>query len=322
MKYLLTFVLVVALVKSYGQNLVPNPSFEDTVACPYGLNQAYKAVGWSSYRDTPDYFNACANNLPSLYKPGVPLNTVGFQYAASGNAYCGLLTDGYGINCNSPIVSYAYREFIGSRLITPLVVGNTYFISMKVSLAEGSNCATNNIGVLFSTSAYNDSSCAPINNYAHVRSNAIISDSVNWVVVSDSFIADSAYQYIIIGNFYDDEQTDSIISTSICNAYYYIDDVCVSADSSECDLQPVNIDHPSSSGINIFPNPASNTINLNLNINKPFRCFLLTLSEKQVRTFETSGKGLIDVSDIPSGMYILEINFENQSHFFKQIIIH
>lgn len=59
-------------------NLVPNPSFEDTVSCPNYANQIDKAVGWHASRNTPDYFNGC-DWLTS--NQSVPNNFRGYQYA-------------------------------------------------------------------------------------------------------------------------------------------------------------------------------------------------------------------------------------------------
>ncbi|MBK5286545.1 MAG: hypothetical protein JJE25_14195 [Bacteroidia bacterium] len=57
------FLLVIACIAKpsfvLAQNLVTNPSFEDTVACPFGASQLNFATGWSSYWGTPDYFNLC-----------------------------------------------------------------------------------------------------------------------------------------------------------------------------------------------------------------------------------------------------------------------
>ena len=49
-------------LNGYGQNLVPNPSFEDTAYCVSGPTQVQAALGWESYADSPDYFNPCTSN--------------------------------------------------------------------------------------------------------------------------------------------------------------------------------------------------------------------------------------------------------------------
>lgn len=63
---------------------------------------------------------------------------------------------------------------------------------------------------------------------------AIVTDSLNWVRIFGSFTADSAYEFIVIGNFFDDVNTDTLIMNgdSICYfSYYFLDDVCISTDS-------------------------------------------------------------------------------------------
>src|SRR5262249_45922638 len=108
--------------------------------------------------------------------------------------------------------------------------------------------AINNLGVLFSTRPYcvvyddtflnicvlNDD--APLTNFAHVYSTQIIDDTVKWKTIEGSFIADSAYEYIIVGNVYDFAHTSYRAFRIDPNhfPYYYVDDVCVSEDSFTC----------------------------------------------------------------------------------------
>lgn len=99
--------------------------------------------------------------------------------------------------------------------------------------------ASNKIGVLFTNDEYESlSNPAPLPaNFAHFYSNTIITDTLDWTIISGSFIADSAYKYIMIGNFFDNNQTayltvlDSLLGEC---SYYFIDDVCVSTDSLTC----------------------------------------------------------------------------------------
>ena len=64
-------------ISAFAQNLVPNPSFEDYCSCPDNSGQVYRAIGWTSFGNSSDYFNCCA-------PPGaqsVPLNPSGYQCA-------------------------------------------------------------------------------------------------------------------------------------------------------------------------------------------------------------------------------------------------
>ena len=107
MKKICIYMLLLVSKSLFGQNLVNNWSFEDTVACPMGATQISKATGWDSYKLTPDYFNYC-----NTTQVGVPSNFNGYQYARTGNAYAGFVSFAYyGTN---------YREIFGSKLIQQL----------------------------------------------------------------------------------------------------------------------------------------------------------------------------------------------------------
>ena len=68
------------------QNLVPNPSFEDTMHCPNGTNDPGAVSLWYNPSGaSPDYYNVCSTN-----GGGVPWNDWGYQYAQEGHAYIGL----------------------------------------------------------------------------------------------------------------------------------------------------------------------------------------------------------------------------------------
>lgn len=326
MKHLLLLFFLCVTLFAQAQNLVPNPSFEDTVTlsgfgnCPtfygyHGYDPVKIAKGWSSFGQTPDYFNSCDKNSGLPPFAGVPANPDGYQRAATGNAYCG-------------IYIYAkpnYREFVGSRLIASLSVGTKYYVSLKVSLANLSNCASNNIGVLFSTVPYNDSFSAPIKNFSQVHSALIISDTLNWKIIKGTFIADSAFSYVIVGNFFEDSFTDTTVVGSVYPgnpgfAFYYVDDICVTKDSLGCDLDAKSTNYFSNDEIKIYPNPASDKIFVNSNKYRELECFLFNSLGERIKIIKNDS--VIDATVLPNGIYFLEIKREHQLIFKKQIIIH
>jgi hypothetical protein len=74
------------------------------------------------------------------------------------------------------------------------------------------NCsASNNIGVRFTTKPYSASFPPPINNTATLNTDTIVKDTLNWILLSWNFTADSAYNYIYIGNFFDNAHTDTVV---------------------------------------------------------------------------------------------------------------
>ncbi|MCB0771743.1 MAG: T9SS type A sorting domain-containing protein [Flavobacteriales bacterium] len=230
-----------ALPRCEAQNLVPNPSFELTDTCPNTccFNVGDRPLYWNRWDQSPDYFNACAGSLGGIDTlMDVPWNGWSWQYAYHGDAYVGM-------SCFEP---GDFRELVGAPLIEPLVLGQTYYVSYRVNLAtEGSHWearwACNNQGVLFTMDEHiwsGQTGSGPEftpRNYAHVNNPTIITDTANWTLVSGSFVADSAYRYIVLGNFFDDALTDTIHFTPgqpSLAAYYLYDAICVSPTPGEC----------------------------------------------------------------------------------------
>ena len=89
-KHIGIFFILSLSFRTFAQgDLVINPSYEQMDTCPNSLDQARFALGWSSYKQSPDYYNSCAgiNSIAS-----VPSIVAGFQIAYSGNGYIGLQT--------------------------------------------------------------------------------------------------------------------------------------------------------------------------------------------------------------------------------------
>lgn len=256
----LLFVIVIGS-SVQAQNLVPNHSFEQADTCWHFSGFYYPQDGpldWFSGGESPDYFQACGG-YGAVYSQ--PLNYVGFQYPQDGADYVGILT-----YATSP---YPTREFLMVELNTSLTVGQTYYVSFYANVAWNSNTqypyvwmASNNVGALFTMQSRQweqDDPLPAMVNHAQVYSPWIIEDTVAWTLVSGSFVADSAYHYLMIGNHFDNAHTDAVAVGSSINppsAYLFIDNVCVTSDPDGC---------PSTSGIpvtaegavELFPNPAS-----------------------------------------------------------------
>lgn len=247
MKTLKTVLLFLTLGLGHSQaqiNLVPNPSFEDYLSCSDLTSQPYNAVGWFSGRESPDYFNICdtLNNTGSN-NVGIPHNCFGFQNPFDGNAYMGI-----GVYSGLSNPPSDYREYICSKLTSSLNIGNKYYLSLMVSLTQGDistvtfKYACNNIGILFTMDSLKENMpllYPSIPNFAHLHASSIISDTMNWINVCGEFIADSAYNYINIGNFFSDTATQSINYFTTGNdnyAYYYIDNIIVTEDSIACNI--------------------------------------------------------------------------------------
>ena len=326
------FVWLLSFGSAVGQNLVPNPSFEEHTGCPDADNQVHYAVGWDSYCLTPDYFNACS---PSPHY-SVPSNLYGngsYQPAADGEAYCGFFAQWKWPSYTN------VREHIGAQLLSPLVSGKEYHVSIKVSLAyNGASmvCACSHIGVKFSTvshEVYGDTVTSPlVNNHAHIYTTSVITDTVNWVTVSGSFVADSAYEYVVIGNFFTDDMVDTFLlvpSYPFCYAYYYLDEVCVSEDPEVCGLGTAVGDMTGSSGISAYPNPFSSFTDVHLTQpNADIEVALLDMQGRQQSVsyaIERLGEGMrirIARGQLSGGVYLLQVKCGSEVFSTKLSIIH
>jgi hypothetical protein len=310
---------------TYGQvNLVSNPSFEDTLACPSINANINNALGWFSCLASPDHYHSCSSNEAT----SIPGNAFGYQFPSSGNAYGALLTF-YSTVLNG-------REFMGAPLLSPLVVGQKYFVSFKYSLALNlnlaniTNSATNNMGAMFSVMPYSMTSSAPINNSPQVYSNLVNTDTSGWTLLFGSFIADSAYQYIILGNFFDDFHTVAIPMTMDMDsiAYYFIDDVCVSTDSlfaTQYTYYAGLNNHLDDNLIRIYPNPASDLVAVQMPslTKQDYNVELFDMTGKLVQKttlYEGSAIAYFDLRTVYAGEYVIVLS-NSDGRVTKKLVV-
>lgn len=331
MKKLLVLLLLLGSFLSYGQvNLVPNPSFENYSTCPDNENQVDYSTGWSNFLLTPDYYNSCSSN--SNYS--TPSNQRGYQVPATGSAYAGFF--GYW----SPYLmgDSNIREHIACQLSSPLNIGQKYYVSIRMSLTTGINggCACSHLGAKFTTSSFaiygTDSLSSPlVDNSAHVYYPNVISDTLNWTTISGSFVADSAYQYMVLGNFFMDSQVDTLLigdttGAPSCYAYYYVDDICVSTDSMQCAV--ASVQELTLEDATVYPNPFTDKLMIKLKgvgaINE-FSVYDMYGNKQKVDITEInySNHTIINMErgDLKSGIYFLTIKYWDNRLFQKKIII-
>ncbi len=304
-------------------NLVPNPSFEeaDTCAAQMGYLTNGRPLHWFSFSDTPDYYRSC---VPEGAINWVPQSGVVYQYPYDGGSFSGLFTYAYGNN---------YREMIGAELLTPLEVGVTYYASMWVNAGTGGNAVgnlgicSNNIGMLFTMDPYfwvSGMQSFGLRNYAHVFHPEVVMDTVEWTLVSGSFVADSAYRYIVIGNHFTDENTllDTIAIGYYNRAYMPVDAICVSVHPDGCPLA-TGVQQPKTLLPQMFPNPASGQVHVT-GLLKGYR---------DVRVYDPLGRlvwsgstiGLeqlaLDVSTWPMGQFVLVLQGLRGRHSIRFVVM-
>ena len=219
---------------SAAQNLVPNPGFEE-------VNQNY-----CGDFGKVEQFEATMKNwiLPTRATPRISdmdvtpgcWNYIGdsdFIRPRSGRRMI-LLNFFSGSN---------YRSYLEVPLVEELKEGKRYHTEIWVHLLVNQERACNNIGLYFSDTLVRvqlDKS-SPFENAPFMRvlpfdpqvnHTQIVSDTSGWVCLKSSFIAKARAKYLLIGNFFPDEQTNTQGTRNNTpplknGVFYQIDDVYV-----------------------------------------------------------------------------------------------
>ncbi|MFN6117379.1 MAG: T9SS type A sorting domain-containing protein [Flavobacteriales bacterium] len=252
----------IALLRCEAQtNLVPNHSFEVPDSCPAThtfLTPGEGPLQWFSGGGTTDYFQSC---VPPPNEASIPQREWAFQYPQDGENFIGLIT--YEVN------SGGIREYAMVELLQPLQVGQTYTVTFYANAAwNGTDSmlpqnylASSHVGALFTMQPRPWSGFDPwplATGSAHVWHPWIIADTVEWTLVSGSFVADSAYQYLMVGNHFDNTITDTIHFGNYIwspKAYTLIDNVCVSQGLKGCPSAN-SVGDFQNSEVLLLPNPA------------------------------------------------------------------
>lgn len=205
-------------------NIVPNPGFERFVAPPIGWT--YKGADFGR---VVKYWFSATTTSPDIYGPGVKVpkdwadKGFGDQKPHGGKCMAGLTL--YGCTNGKPHC----REYVEIQLSEPLVIGQTYYVEFWVThLAK--SLQINNIGAYFSVGQIKKPTDEGLVRDAQVFApNLVAAAKGKWVKISGYFQPKYEAEYIVIGNFTEDDQTEFKAYRDDCfnYAYYYIDDVVV-----------------------------------------------------------------------------------------------
>lgn len=231
--YLFIILFQIMGLWSFGQNLVPNYSFEEThhLLCFYSqstLDFDTSMVNWFCTSEcTCDFWSklnpiSCAmhppaNTYASSYKPG-------YQDTRTGNNMAGAV-----LYQHNGIV----REYVATQLTEP-ILPNTgpYLVRFYANIANKASYAVH-VSALFTkhTSFVNIWWNLPFT--PQLTSEQPVSDTASWTELSWYYYPEDTMNYITIGNF----ETDETIYKQIVNpinsnnppyrSYYFYDDVTV-----------------------------------------------------------------------------------------------
>ena len=222
---LLIVSLLVLAIELVGQNLIPNPSFEDHSSLPTDLGQFSLCDDWSncsSLISDPDFYHRNASLLGDL-----PVTSVAEVSPLSGDAIMGFVATGkQGSN---------YREYISMKLSSPTVAGSKYNVTFNITNGHTydyslSGLGTSQIGISLSNSEHIQNGNDPINVVPHYETFDVVYDR-GWKRISFSFIANSSLEWLTLGVFNDDSDLNIDFMDGNANlaeyAYYFVDDFSV-----------------------------------------------------------------------------------------------
>ncbi|MEN9522556.1 MAG: hypothetical protein RL065_933 [Bacteroidota bacterium] len=202
-------------------------------------------------------------------------------------------------------MSGANREYIQGTIQGSLIIGKKYrcyyYVSLKSFFAPTD--ASNNFGIGFTTyHVKQDSTWSNITNFLpKINDTTVISDTLNWVKVEGTFIADSAYKFFTIGNFFDFNHSKGLAS------YYYLDDVHIE------EVKGDGVEEVVSKKLQLYPNPATYQLTVSSNQFTVNTIEVLDVlgRTQMVRQAHHDGDALAVDSPLQRGLGGLELNISN-----------
>ena len=301
---------------SFSQtNLVPNPSFEDTLNCSINLGQVEAAYPWFNPTNcTPDYLTYNSACGPSPYD----------QAPRTGIAYVGeYMWNAFNVE--------GVREYFSIRLDSILLASVKYEVSFYVSRSDYFMYAIDRIGAYISvdTTGFYGGICDPLLFTPQVSNSfgSVLTDTTGWTLISGVFVANGGENFLTIGNFYSVANFTIVVDnpSGFSGAYYHFDDISV----IRCDSCTVGInENYFSSRLNIFPNPLTeySEIELISSSERITEISLFDITGKKINAMFISDnqkpntKKIFLRNNISEGIYILNIQ-TTANTFTRKIII-
>lgn len=288
-----------------SQNLIQNGSFENYtgIDCIYGgfTNNSppnnHVVDNWYELNSC-DYFNSVCTNTYTV----VPKNVFGNQAPKSGNSYVGFIL----FAANGDMKEYIYQQ-----LSAPLQAGKMYCLSFYVSRADGITHAIHSIGAYLSVLTPTLYSNLYVNKTPQIiNQNSYVTDSLGWTQIQGCFTASGSEQYITIGNFNSNANTDTLFVGSnnptfgaYKYAYYYIDDITL------IDQTTVGINElRNGNSVSVYPNPANDIVNFQ---------FSNTIEKRKIELYDAIGNLVLEKDASSNNLSLTTENLSNGIYFYS-----
>lgn len=192
-----------AAIATAQNNLVVNPSFEDTATCQGNVQcDLLRAAGWFNPNTaTPDVYDCVLerNCGQPMDANSLGIQAKGFQYSLDGLRHAGAF-QWYG-----PGSSYT-REYLMTELVEELQPGAAYEVGLYCSRAEGYAYAIDRISAylgpmpVFENHPKNLVTVTPQVQLRMPDSSYLI-EGTEWVQVLDTFVAQGGERWLVFGTF-------------------------------------------------------------------------------------------------------------------------
>ena len=312
LKYIIILLIDFSYYKSNSQNLIMNGSFENytNIDCTYGgftnnfPPNNHVVDNWYDLNSSDFFSSVCTNTYT-----GVPENVFGESYAKNGNSYVGFIL----FQANGEMKEYIYQH-----LSTPLLAGKMYCLSFYVSRADGITHAIHGFGAHFSNTTptlfngYYSNKTPQI-----INQNGFVTDTIGWTQIQGCYTAIGGEQYITIGNFNSNTNTDTLFVGSVNPepgaykyAYYFIDDISL-IDQSTVGINELD----KGKGFEIYPNPNNGVMQLNYNITKVAELLITDITGRVVNSYsldETKKSIAVNEQSLHAGIYFYTIKQSNR----------
>jgi gliding motility-associated-like protein len=324
MRHALFLIILGVTIKGNGQ--VFNGGFEQNSAIPDALGQWAVLSGWTnagSSLSSPDYFHVNGNNQTDL-----PETPYAFVSPAMGNAIVGLRVCGRD--------GEQSREYLTTRLQSPLVTDATYRLSFKVTngtktSVSDAGLVVNHLGVALTVNEPIQSSTEALPLIPQFVMESVCA-SESWLQYTFTAKMNSPYRFLTIGLFGSDENHDIVAQwgDNPQFAYYFFDEISLEkvsefeeigeklpvvkpeilmptqdSDNSDFFFMP-NSFSPNGDGSNEYFLPVSQWVDQwNLSIFSKWGDLVYSANEHAVG-WDGTANGL----NCPDGSYIWQLNFD------------
>jgi hypothetical protein len=227
-------------------NYITNGGMEQYYSCGTSITVV---KGWRSIDSSIFggilYCNSCVPNIPN--------NGLTYQMPHNGSGYAQAT-----VLCFTPQCSfYPNRGYFRNRLKNNLINGKTYCVKAWVNVSNPVSYGISNIGFFFVDNIIDTISkpmaiLSYINPQVENPTTNILTDTLNWVPITGTFVANGTEKNCVIGNF----KTDAVTTKTLINSTQL---PAISCDILIDDVSCIPIDLPAYAGPDVFGIPG-NTI--------------------------------------------------------------